>query len=446
MKKIKKVMLSLVLSSLLIVCGCENNNGNSDNNSKVDPSGKAELQGVDTVNEGDTSSIENQLNVIINKMAENSASSFRYYTVSDLDNNGRLEILYVSSYGLVSLMEVTEDFCSLQDKGSLEMLINSEGEKTIKYYKDDQGYSYVGYDKYGNKLVYNEGNDSIFNYSVIYEKEFRDLFFYPDGDGNFLFPEDNDYEKYLTESKKIEDEYFEKADSVNCLCLKWNDALKGFDKDLLIETYQSNTRKEFSEMSELEYISAFTGYRFISPEKQGLSDEVLALFKASAVFFPESDFSNGDVLYSTDINNLNNFFYEMKCDGRELVHEYDSTKNITTTLYKMPYEEWNYMLKEVYNEQDTNRVSARLDTKFNGEMNAYYVASDNCIYLEHGPLGISFDYAKVKNVEKTQDGFKISYCIYSGFSEGTLIEVVDSYIVNDDNKFGYRLIKNESVY
>lgn len=81
-------MLSVVLSSLLIVCGCENNNGNSDNNSKVDSSGKAELQGEDTVNEGDTSSIENQLNVIINQMAENSASSFRYYTVSDLDNNG----------------------------------------------------------------------------------------------------------------------------------------------------------------------------------------------------------------------------------------------------------------------------------------------------------------------------------------------------------------------
>jgi hypothetical protein len=139
----------------------------------------------------------------------------------------------------------------------------------------------------------------------------------------------------------------------------------------------------------------------------------------------------------------------MTCDGKEKVHGYEDDdeynnhiKEIPTSLSKIPYDEWIYIMKEVYNESDAELIASKMPDKFKGEMDAYYSKTDNCIYLEMGTIGYSPDDAIVKKVEKTQDGYKITYIIYSGFGDG-LLNTVDVYVTKDSNKYGYRLKKIE---
>lgn len=445
--KIKKL---IVLILLLCITGCsfaDNNsvNVNSEDEllSEVDPMQNP----VDDEEKMDVSSFDNQLEVIVNQISTDTRNFMKFYTVADLDNNGRLELLSTYNWDLIWLSEVSDDISSVEHKGSLRMYINKAGEKPLKCYKLNNKFIYVGYDSWGVKDIYSK-EDGEFSYSILYRREYpsRDLSFLDDGEGNYLLPVSEDY---LIESKKTEDEYFANAEDKYFLYLNWYNAENGFDKSLLKEIYQKNTRKDYTDMDELEYVRAFTGCNCYLPDKQDLSDDTIALFESCAVYFPEGDYASDNLLSSMDSRELEDFFFCMQCDGIEKVHDYENDdeynnhlKEIPTTLRKIPYDEWIYMMKEVYNESDAELIASKMPDKFKGEMDAYYSKTDNCIYLEMGTIGFSPDEAIVKKVEKTQDGYKITYIIYSGFGDGVL-NTVDVYVTNDSNKYGYRLKKIE---
>lgn len=178
-------------------------------------------------------------------------------------------------------------------------------------------------------------------------------------------------------------------------------------------------------------------------DKQDLTDKTLDLFENCAMYLdPNYDVSNGDFLSSKDYRDIKDFLFFLKCDEVEFVQEFGSDHE--TRINRISYEDWAYILKEVYGEQNPEQVKNKLNNSRTGEISVYYVPEDDYIYQEAGMVDLYDFYTQVKGVIKTQEGYIISYNVYSEFT-GEYESTIDVTIAYDDNKYGFRLDSIEWV-
>lgn len=64
--------------------------------------------------------------------------------------------------------------------------------------------------------------------------------------------------------------------------------------------------------------------------------------------------------------------------------------------------------------------------------------------MEVGTIGYGYDNTMLKQVVKTQDGYVITYDVYSDFVG--YVKTVDVTIVNADNKYGYKMTDLKQVW
>lgn len=208
-------------------------------------------------NDYDTSSIENQIKTIVECTPKSTVNSIKYYTIADLDNNGRMELLWSKGENAVEVLEVSEDYLSLQKIGTMPMFVSGEGEMTLKRYEIEEEYIYVGYNSYGRKIIYFKDNEGIFSSKTLYgENNSRIL--YEDGENGLLVSCESDY---LSESKKVEDDYFADATSKQTIILNWYE-IEGYLEDtLLLELNDKIVIKDYVDIDESDSLCAFTGNR-----------------------------------------------------------------------------------------------------------------------------------------------------------------------------------------
>lgn len=389
-------------------------------------------------NDYDISSVENQIQTIVECTAKSTVDSIKYYTITDLDNNGRMELLLATGNNTVEAFEVSDDYLSLQDIGSAYIYVSGTGEMTLKRYAIKDEFVYVGYEWFGDyKNIFYIKNGK-FTSDTIYCNNNR--IFFDDGNNGILFAGDDNY---LNESKKSEEEYFVEANNKQLMVLNWHETDQGLDVETLNNIYEDNIIKDFEEMDEWDAICAFTGNRTYRVDKLDLSDNTIELFENCAMYLdPNYDVSNGDFLSSKDYRDIKDFLFFLKCDEVEFVQEFGSDHE--TRINRISYEDWAYILKEVYGEQNPEQVKNKLNNSRTGEVSVYYVPEDDYIYQEAGMVDLYDFYTQVKGVIKTQEGYIISYNVYSAFT-GEYESTIDVTIAYDDNKYGFRLDSIEWV-
>lgn len=441
MKVINRIIFAFTLLCFLTGCNDkEVNNVEPIDTIVVDNYIEENLPNEDILvdNDYDISSVENQIQTIVECTPKSTVDSIKYYTIADLDNNGRMELLWSKGENAVEVLEVSEDYLSLQKIGTMPMFVSGEGKMTLKRYEIEEEYIYVGYNTYGEKIIYFKDNEGIFSSKTLYgENNSRIL--YEDGENGLLVSCESDY---LSESKKVEDDYFADATSKQIIILNWYE-IEGYLEDtLLLELNDKIVIKDYVDIDESDSLCAFTGNRVFFVDKQDLTDKTLDLFENCAMYLdPNYDVSNGDFLSSKDYRDIKDFLFYLECDEVEFVQEFGSDHE--TRINRISYEDWAYILKEVYGEQNPEQVKNKLNNSRTGEISVYYVPEDDYIYQEAGMVDLYQFYTQVRSVTKTQEGYIISYNVYSEFTG--YVSTIDVTIAYDDNKYGFRLDSIEWV-
>lgn len=441
MKVVNRMILAVTL--LCFLTGCNDKEVNNiepidivvEDDQSVDNSSNEDI--LDNKEEYDISSIENQIKTIVECATENVVEGIKYYTITDLDNNGRAELIWTKDANRFKGLEVSEDYCSLQDIGSVDMFFSGPGEMILKRYVTEDKFVYVGYGWFGSKKTIFSIKDGKMSSDTIYNNNNNVLF--DDENNGILFVGDDNY---LNESKKSEEEYFVEANNKQLMVLNWHETDQGLDVETLNNIYEDNIIKDFEEMDEWDAICAFTGNRTYRVDKLDLSDNTIDLFENCAMYLdPNYDVSNGEILSSKDYRDILYFLFYLECDEVELVQEFGSDHE--TRINRISYEDWAYILKEVYGEQNPEQVKNKLNNSRTGEISVYYVPEDDYIYQEAGMVDLYQFYTQARSVTKTQEGYIISYNVYSEFTG--YVSTIDVTIAYDDNKYGFRLDSIEWV-
>ena len=153
---------------------------------------------------------------------------------------------------------------------------------------------------------------------------------------------------------------------------------------------------------------------------------------------------NEDLLSSMEWDDIEEFliyFISIDNENVEFMHDYDGGAEIPTKQWRIKYEEWDYLLREVIKEKDPKKLEDKMHTEFVGEMEVYYSPDDDYIYMEVGAIGWDYKKAKVREVNREGDSYIITYDLYSDFSDMLApYSTVDVTIVESDNKYGYSLV------
>ncbi len=201
-------------------------------------------------------------------------------------------------------------------------------------------------------------------------------------------------------------------------------------------------------VNSMEYVS-HTEFNYDDVDTKGLSKETLNLFAPCASYLKSgSNTADGDLLSSKEWDDIRDFiFYFLSSENLnvEFVHDYDG-EDILTKQWRIKYEEWDYLLREVLNEKNPENVRNMMNTEFGGEMDVYYNPADDYVYKEVGTIGWGYEYAWVSEVEKDGNVYIITYDLYNGFDyfEAPYGRVKVT-IAEADNKYGYTLISVESI-
>ena len=202
-----------------------------------------------------------------------------------------------------------------------------------------------------------------------------------------------------------------------------------------------------SEEADPEIVSN-TEFNYDDVDTKGLSEETLYLFAPCAIYLENGNYADaGDHLSSKEWDDIREFlFYFINTNNEcvEFVHDYDG-EEILTKQWRIKYEDWEYLLREVLNETNPQNVRDKMLTEFRGEMDVYYSPEDNYIYKEVGTIGWGYEDAKVREVNKEGDAYIITYDLYSDFSDTYApYRTVLVTISESDNKYGYSLVSIET--
>jgi hypothetical protein len=207
-----------------------------------------------------------------------------------------------------------------------------------------------------------------------------------------------------------------------------------------------SSEKPDSEMdSEIDpEIASYMEFNYDEVDVNGLSKETLDLFVPCAIYLENgSNTYNEDILSSKEWDDIAEFlFYFINTGNKnvEFIHDYVG-EELLTKQWRIKYEEWEYLLKEVLKEKNPQNVIDMMDTEFGGEMGVYYNPDDNYIYKEVGTIGWGYEEAKVREVRREGDTYIITYDLYSGFTEiEAPYSAVEVTIIESPNKYGYSLV------
>ena len=178
--------------------------------------------------------------------------------------------------------------------------------------------------------------------------------------------------------------------------------------------------------------------------KQGLPYWAINMFGVCALDLQPGDTSSGDYLSSMDffyvremLYEVSGIFYGSEMYEQEVTYDEDRIETLPTTLIRMPYDEWVYMIEEVFMEEDADDLFAKLDDSFHGEIAVYYNSEDDYIYLQQGAIG-KITSAEITGILKEGTGYVLTYDVIGG--EGDVLATVKVTIEEADNTYGYRLI------
>ncbi len=426
----------MVLIILIFAVGCEEKE--IDDIEVVDPvveENRIEnnINIADTSSGYDASDIENQIDMINYFMHVNELDDLKYYTVADLNNNGRIELLLSYDPYNVDFYEISKDYFSLEKNGDMSLFVCGTGSMMLKLYEYENASNntYVGYGSYGCKYIYYIKPDGLMTSRMIHNPSLRPIL-YEDGNNSILVSDKN----WLLESEKAETEYFADALEKKIITLNWRNLNDNLDSESLLELYEKTIVEECPEMDEWDSLYEFTGKRAYLADKQDLLESTLDLFGNCAIYLdPDYDLSKGEVLSSKEYEDIRDFLFYLQCDDVETVQEIDYNHDIM--IHRISYDNLDYILMEVYGENYTDRVVDKLKNIEKGEIRVYYNENDGYMYQEAGAVDLGELYTQVQNVSKTNDEYVITYMVISDFSG--YLYTIDVTIVLDDNKYGYRL-------
>ena len=188
---------------------------------------------------------------------------------------------------------------------------------------------------------------------------------------------------------------------------------------------------------------------YIDALKMGLSYKTICMFGTCAKELLPGDTSGGDYLSSMDFHNVrvmlfsvSRIFYESEMYEEHVTYGPDSEpEDLQVYLVKMPYDEWKYMVEEVFMEEDAENLLANLDDSYYGEYSVYYNPDDDCIYLEMGMIG---DVVEWEITDASKEGHRY-VLTYDVLAPDGLLWTADVTIEEADNTYGYRLISIEII-
>ncbi len=178
--------------------------------------------------------------------------------------------------------------------------------------------------------------------------------------------------------------------------------------------------------------------------KQGLPYWAINMFGVCALDLQPGDTSSENYLSSMDffyvremLYDVSGIFYGSEMYEQEVAYDEDRIETLPTTLIRMPYDEWVYMIEEVFMEEDADDLFAKLDDSFHGEIAVYYNSEDDYIYLQQGAIG-KITSTEITGILKEGTGYVLTYDVIGG--EGDVLATVKVTIEEADNTYGYRLI------
>lgn len=197
--------------------------------------------------------VENQMKILIHDIDEDVLNGIQYYTVADLNDNGRVEFLYFCD-DVIKAYEISYEYVSINDIGQMNMYVYGEGPMGIRtYLQGDYLYFLLGYNKAGEKTVIMLGDEEIHTMLIT------------GNDDNFIYEEDGRIrvtceEDYYRDTSK-EYEVIRFAGNPQLKTINWHILDGGLDEDKLIEIFYNNQSEAMKNMDEIDALKAFTGDR-----------------------------------------------------------------------------------------------------------------------------------------------------------------------------------------
>lgn len=231
---------------------------------------------------------------------------------------------------------------------------------------------------------------------------------------------------------------------------EWSDITYTY-QDYSIVFVVSDDKVLFVNMYDLySETAAYTEFNYADVDTKGLSEETLDLFATCAIYLETgSNTDNGDMLSSKELYEIEEFliwFINADNENVEFMHDYNGGADIPTIQWRIKYEDWECLLREVLNEKNPQNLRDKMSTEFAGEMEVYYNPDDNYIYMEVGAIGWGYEYAKVREVKTEGDTYVITYDLYSDLSDFQApYSKVEVTITKADNKYGYTLVSVEEI-
>ena len=175
-------------------------------------------------------------------------------------------------------------------------------------------------------------------------------------------------------------------------------------------------------------------------DRMGVPYKVLKMFGKLAGH-PQSGYTaSGNYLSSMEPDCLLPLMIGIDWDMTEMVHaatwgEYE------TVLEKIPYDNWAYIVREVYMEEDPEILLEKLDEYSGDEAAIYYSSEDDFVYMDYKYTMFDRTFAEVSDVYRDGDWYIITYTVYAQYynpnSETWSVRII---IEKADNEFGYRLV------
>lgn len=238
-----------------------------------------------------------------------------------------------------------------------------------------------------------------------------------------------------------------------------------YDKDLKYDVYfekndPSNDENNNTEEDEINANSkdsqkemdperaALIGFDYSGVDTKGLSNETLSLFSPCAMYLENgTNTSSGDILSSKKDSEINEFLFYFLISNinAEKVHGYEDNSSLPTEQWRIKYDDWEYLLREVLNENDPQKVRDMMPTRFEGEEKVFYSSADNYVYMEKGANGYALG-AEVREVKREGDAYIITYDVCNYFSGYAIPNgVVEVTIAESNNKYGFSLVSVDVI-
>ena len=175
-------------------------------------------------------------------------------------------------------------------------------------------------------------------------------------------------------------------------------------------------------------------------DRMGVPYKVLKMFNILARHSESGYAASGNYLSSMEPDDLLLLMIGIDREKTELVHAVDGDE-YDSMLEKIPYDDWENIVRDVYMEEDPAILLEKLDEYSRDDATVYYSSDDDCIYMDYKYTMYDSSFAEVSDVCKDGDIYVITYEVYAQYynpkSEAWPVRIT---IEKADNEFGYRLV------